>query len=344
MVALTNGNFVVISSNSDYWNRVPSVTWVDGSHATTGVISAANSLVGSTEDDEVGNGMYGGGVKALTNGNYVVISPSWDNGVVTDVGAITWGDGTNGTIGVVSAANSLVGSTADDELGGNWWKGGVTVLTNGNYVLSAPQWNNGTISDAGAVTWGNGMGGTTGVVSASNSLIGSSTNDLVGKGSFAGDVGVTTLPIGNYIVNSPQWSGAAGLGAVTWGNGAGGTVGAVSAANSLVNTCVNSPSSCQTKITAFSDGNASIHFNSWSDSSHSGAVSLFAVGTCIDFGPVSTANSVLGSAPNKSFSLVSAYDVTRTQLIVGRPSDNKVTILGCQNNASYSVYLPLIKK
>ena len=40
-------------------------------------MSAANSLVGSTANDKVGNF----GVTALTNGNYVVASPTWQNGL-----------------------------------------------------------------------------------------------------------------------------------------------------------------------------------------------------------------------------------------------------------------------
>ena len=189
LVALTNGNFVVISTGT--WSGVPGVTWVNGSHVTTGVISAANSLVGSTADDEVGNGVYGGGVNALTNGNYVVISPYWDNGSIIDAGAITWGDGTNGTTGVVSACQQPGGQHGGRSGGQRRWDGGVTALTNGNYVVSSPQWDNGGITDAGAVTWGNGTGGTTGAVSAANSLVGSATGDMVGNGSFFGAVGVT---------------------------------------------------------------------------------------------------------------------------------------------------------
>ena len=340
LVALTNGNYVAISTGT--WSDVPSVTWVDGSHATTGVISAANSLVGSTAEDEVGNGIYGGGVKALTNGNYVVISPYWDNGGITDAGAVTWGDGTNGTKGVVSAANSLVGSTVDDQLGGNWWwDGNVTVLTNGNYVVSAPQWDNGSIVDAGAVTWGNGMGGTIGPVSASNSLVGSAAGDVVGTGSFAGDIGVTALPNGNYIVNSPQWNG---VGAATWGNGMSGTVGAVSAANSLVNTCANAPDSCQSEITALSDGNVSMRFPGWSNGSSNGAISLIVGLPNITVGQVSTANSVLGTTANKGYSMVSGYDAVRTQLIVGRPGDNKVTILRLYPDPTNWLYLPVVAR
>ena len=41
----------------------------------------------------------------------------WDNGAATNAGAVTWGSGTAGVSGVVSSANSLVGSTANDQVG-----------------------------------------------------------------------------------------------------------------------------------------------------------------------------------------------------------------------------------
>ena len=105
---------------------------------------------------------------ALANGNYVVISPFWDNGAVEDAGAVTWGDGTSGITGTVGAANSLVGSTINDWVGFN----GVTALTNGNYVVISPDWDNGAATDAGAVTWGDGGIGTIGPVTAENSVRG----------------------------------------------------------------------------------------------------------------------------------------------------------------------------
>jgi hypothetical protein len=65
--------------------------------------------VGSTDFDLVGNA----GVTPMSNGNYVVRSPNW----YFDRGAVTWGNGTSGVIGEVTAANSLVGSTYDDFVG-----------------------------------------------------------------------------------------------------------------------------------------------------------------------------------------------------------------------------------
>ena len=51
------------------------------------------------------------------------------------------GNGTTGVSGIVSAANSLVGSTTDDYVGYNDdGISAVTALSNGNYVVSSPEW------------------------------------------------------------------------------------------------------------------------------------------------------------------------------------------------------------
>src|SRR5207302_3415171 len=128
-----------------------------------------STLRGSTAGDVVGSS----GVTALSNGNYVIRSQSWDNGAIVDAGAATWGNGTTGVSGAVSAANSLVGSTASDNVGSS----GVTALSNGNYVVASPDWNGGL----GASTWGNGSTGVAGVLSAANSLVGSTPGDPPGS-------------------------------------------------------------------------------------------------------------------------------------------------------------------
>ncbi|MFN8954474.1 MAG: filamentous hemagglutinin N-terminal domain-containing protein, partial [Burkholderiales bacterium] len=186
ITALSNDNYVVRSNN---WNkdatttRVGAVTWGNGKTGISGVVSATNSLVGSTASDSVGSG----GITALSNGNYVVRSSNWRNGANANAGAVTWGDGKTGISGAVSAANSLVGSTANDGVG----NGGITALSNGNYLVSSNLWDNtATATDAGAVTWGNGTTGVSGVVSATNYLVGSTASDQVGNG------GITALTNG----------------------------------------------------------------------------------------------------------------------------------------------------
>lgn len=227
--ALTNGNFVVCSPDWDNGSieDVGAVTFVNGTTGMTGVVSAANSLIGTSEDDSIGYA----GVTALTNGNYVVSSYNWDNGSISDAGAVTWGNGTTGTSGIVSAANSLVGSTAGDRIGG-YFSDGVTALPNGNYVVNTPDWDNGSITDAGAVTFGNGATGISGAVSASNSLVGSSNFDNVGD-LFSG---ITILANDNYLVLSRGWDDGSNsdVGAVTLGNRMTGVSGALTATNSLI--------------------------------------------------------------------------------------------------------------
>ena len=85
---------------------------------------------------------------------------------------MTWGNGAGGTVGAVSAANSLVGSTTNDQVGGT----ALTALSNGDYIVGSSLWNNGVLADVGAVTLGNGQSGTSGVITTTNSLIGSAAN------------------------------------------------------------------------------------------------------------------------------------------------------------------------
>src|SRR5262249_19283578 len=102
VVALTNGNYVVVSKH-----------WTNGAFANAGAgtfgtgtaglgvigpVSAFNSLVGGAAGDSVGSG----GVVALTGGAYVVSSPL----VGGSVGAATFGNGVGGVTGTVSPANS----------------------------------------------------------------------------------------------------------------------------------------------------------------------------------------------------------------------------------------------
>ena len=63
----------------------------------------------------------------------MVVSLNWNSGTVSKVGAATLCSGTTGCTGAVSAANSLVGTRAGDQVGFN----GAVALTNGNYHVDA---------------------------------------------------------------------------------------------------------------------------------------------------------------------------------------------------------------
>ncbi len=288
VTALANGNYVVISPAWDNFTVIDAgaVTWGDGVNGTVGIIRTTNSLTGST-----GNDFASSYVTALTNGNYVVISPAWDNLSAKDAGAVTWGNGASGTpVGTITTKNSLVGSMNDDGITST-----VTALANGNYVVGWPHWDNEQMSDTGAVTWGNGLEGTVGVISTSNSLIGSTAND--GR-----RYNITPLTNGNFVVGSPYWDNgsATDAGAVTWGNGVGGTVGIISATNSLVGSSKNdyagSDTSGSNKITALNNGNYVVASTGWDmgSTANAGAVT-WGDGLGATVGAISIANSLVGS-------------------------------------------------
>ena len=159
---------------------------------------------------------------------------------MTNAGAATFANGTTGITGTISAANSLVGSTTNDSVGF-----GATALTNGNYVVGS-FWDNGAVQNVGAVTFGNGTTGITGIVSPSNSLVGSTTDDSIGSkinqsvGSFS-TYEVRALSNGDYIVPSSSFDngGIVDAGAITYGNGNGGTVGTINSSNSFLGTTAN---------------------------------------------------------------------------------------------------------
>ena len=314
---LTNGTFVTrtISWDNGVVADVGAVTYGSATAGLPlGAVSAANSLIGSTAGDQVGST----GITALTNGNYIVRSGLWDNGTAVDAGAVTWGNGNAGVVGIVSPLNSLVGSTASDSVVN------VQQLTNGNYVVVGSTWDNGSAVNAGAAVWANGTTGITGVVSPANALVGSQAGDTVSID------GLVALANGIYLVRSgDRANGAASkAGAVTFGNGATGITGPVTTANSLVGSTANDQLGFTGGVVAFSDSSYRVTASTWDNGAvvDSGAVTTSFFGQPV-FGPVTAANSVLGTAANGGLSLFTAYDVARAQFIVGRKSDNKFTIV-----------------
>jgi len=357
IIVLPSGNFLV---RSFFWNNgnaqhAGAVTWVDGTWGLDGVVSPANSLVGSSTDDEVGddivvlaNGNYvvaawswdngtvqdagaatfvpadgsvrgpvsaanslvgvspndyvGDGVVALTNGNYLVVSPQWNNNGIAFAGAVTWANGETGIVGAVSAQNSLVGTTADDTLGGYNYQPSAWPLANGNAVILSPTWDNGAIVDAGAATWIDGAAGLTGPVSQANSLIGASAGDRVGAA--GGSYAFFELPGGHYAVMTPGWSSAsaAHVGAVTWGDAAAGVRGVVSSSNSLVGSTSQDFNAAQ--VFALYDGNWVVGSPNWSNgnASAAGAVTWIAATTPLT-GPISPANSLVGTTAGDTVGL-----------------------------------------
>ncbi len=289
VAVLPNGNIVV----ADPEFTLPSAYHAGAVFLYAPDLTLLSTLTGSNENDSVGEGLT-----VLTNGNFVVSSPEWNNAGTIQAGAVTWVDGNAGLNGTVSESNSLVGIAALDGVGGY----AVTALTNGNYVVASPAWNNGTVSQVGAVTWADGSTGLSGHISADNSLVGSQPYDFVGQGSTSAN-GVIALANGNYVVSSPMWNYAktGNFGAMTWGNGMGGTHGPVSSSNSLTETtpCLSDvPGPSQ--VTPLANGNYVVESGCWTDgvTPAIGAVT-WANGLKPTHGRVSVNNSLVGTVENE---------------------------------------------
>jgi Repeat of unknown function (DUF5650) len=270
-ITVLGNNFVV---SSKYWNnasavRAGAVTWINGTTGLNGIVSTSNSLVGMNED-----AVYL--VYVLSNGNYVVADVYWNG----NHGAVTWASGSGGTVGIISASNSIVGSTAGDLVGNI-----VTPLSDGNYVIGTPSFSIDTNHSVGAATWLSGSGVSTGVVSASNSLVGTNAGDGVGNV-------ITALQGGHYVVGSLGWSNAGvAVGAATWRAGGGAFSDTVMMSNSLFGTSKNDQIGARFGV--LSNGDYVESGSSWNGNA---GAATWGSGTSGIVGPVLPANSLTGNA------------------------------------------------
>jgi len=146
---------------------------------------------------------------------------------------------------------------------------------------------------------------------------------------------------GNYVVSSRYWKNGSAddAGAVTWGDGTIGVSGEISSTNSLVGSqgydILGSPG-----ITALSNGNYVVNSMYWDNggTTDSGAIT-WDFGTSGISGTINGTNSVLGTAVSGGANMVFDYDEANKQLVVGRPSDNIVTLF----RLPY-LYLPIVKQ
>ncbi|WP_374554282.1 two-partner secretion domain-containing protein, partial [Aquitalea pelogenes] len=358
VIALSNGYYAVVSSAWGHGRGA--VTIGNGSSGVTGIVSAANSLVGTTQGiGDSGGGTYytsnygyrayyggdavgSGGVTDLGNGNVVVSSTNWSS----NTGAVTFMSLTSPLTGAVSSSNSLVGSTAGSATGydatyhqnsisGGDQVGSVTKLNNSNYVVTATAWN----GHQGAVTFGSGTTGISGAVSSSNSLVGSSSGDNVGSG------GVVSLSDNDYVVLSPVWNSYRG--AVTRGSGSTGVTGSISSSNSIVGTTAilggNNPYNLggdqvgSGGIVNLSNGDWVVLSPNWAQ--QKGAVTLMTASQTTS-GNVSASNSLVGSTASTQFNgLVSGSQVG----LFGGDQVGSGGILTLSNNggSNYLVLSPL---
>lgn len=206
MVPLADGNYVItdVVWNNGSVEQAGAVTCGNGITGVSGVVSSDNSLLGTRENNRVGLG----GVRVLTNGSDVISSPDLDSEDLADAGALTFVGADTGLTGIIDETNSLVGGHELTQLQQ------VTVLTNGNYVVSQSAWRKAAGRTVGAATLVDGTIGVTGLIDPAKSLTGTTEGDSVSR------LGVTVLPNGNHLVTS-----FAGLG----GFGGSETTGALSA-------------------------------------------------------------------------------------------------------------------
>lgn len=318
--ALSDGNYVVLSP---FWDNkivvdVGAVTWGNGQVGATGDVSLTNSLRGAWAGDRIGYTDGNFGVVALKNGHYVVCSPRWDNGEIVDAGAATWMNGGGVETGTISAANSMTGVQAEDNVALDC----VIALTNGHYVISSANWDNGIITDAGAATWVDGFGPGIGVVTAGNSLVGSHPNDNIGRfySNYGKLLGIRPLPNGNYVVTHRDWDNgnAVDAGAITWRNGTGGfrlsfprRTRSLARREDLVGS----------DLEVFGNSEYLVRSNFWSQPD-AGAMT-YAPGEVAVTGTVNAVNSLVPATQVSDFD----HDSTRGYLVASFPDENRIVIV-----------------
>jgi hypothetical protein len=294
VTALKNGNILIASPNwqcADALGQAPcgAVTWMSGTVGLNGTVDASNSLVGSSPGDTVGRFVF-----SLANGDYVVRGNGSQIGAGS-VGTLTRGNGLTGRSGAVTSANSVVGTFANDLIGDS-----VQLLPNGDIVIVSESWG----GARGAVTQIRAGNAFTGVIDSSNSLVGTTAGDQIGRFGDGGDGGgVIVLSNGNYVVCSPQWSrtGDPGnnAGAATWINATNPIVGTVSAANSLIGTAPEDNVCAGGVIALEGNGNyvvISPFFGRNGASTPQSAAATWGDGALGVTGAVSQSNSLIGMA------------------------------------------------
>jgi filamentous hemagglutinin family protein len=318
-IALENGNYVVIS---EHWNAERgAVTFGNGFSGRfgpseqVGVVSSDNSIVGDLEFDQVGSN---GVVSLVKNSNYIIASPTWGS----NRGAVSWGSGSAGSAFIVSAENSLIGTTSGDTSTGDRIGQTVLSLSNGNFIVLSPYWNDSKSGNpqVGAVTFGEGEkglfgplgAGSYGEINEQNSLLGSSSNDQIGfSGAF--EIGK-----GNYIVASPFWDSeefVEDVGAITFCYASGTSIGSVKNSNSLTGSHKFDRVGIG-GVTTLLNGNFVVNSYLWND--FAGAVT-WCIGDSPTTGVVNEENSLIGSSPFDRIGSAGIVPLTNANYVVVSP-------------------------
>ncbi len=284
VVLLANGNAVAVSPR---WNngaaaQAGAATWISASDGRAGELNAMNSLVGEFAGSHVGgqSSLSTHLILPLPNGHYVVRSPLWTDGQVTNAGAATWADGTTGGVGLVDASNSLVGASSSDGVGSS------ALLVGDNTILDSRNWRNTDGVKVRAFTWMSGSRPTVGQVSPLNSFVGGETSDL----EFASVFG---LPNGDALISTQTWQ--QDRGALTWIPATGGRAGVVGSENSLVGKEAGDRFGSG-RVLALADGTVLVSSPYWSAFGQSRVGAIHAIDPSVhQFGVLADADAMLGA-------------------------------------------------
>lgn len=237
-------------------------------------------------DTPPGSGAFGTKIIDLTNGNYVISDPFFDDVALNNVGAVYLYNGHNHSL-----ISTIKGSHTNDFIGSD-----LVALPNGNFLIKSESWNNST----GALTWVNGSTGINGVVDINNSLTGGQDND------------VEILPNGHFLVSNRRWRQFHG--AVTFVNAETGISGSISELNSFVGS--NSGDQVGVEVIALPNSDYIIR-SEWHD--FRGSVTL-ANGNSGIVGTITASNSLLGTQENDYVGLGGVTTLPNGNLLVKSPS------------------------
>ena len=179
ITALTNNNFVIAS-------KLDGVGGVSDVGSVMLINGATGSQIGSTFVGNTASDQLGFSIKALPNNNFVIASPYDDVGAgpsVVNAGSVILVSGTTGA----QIGSTFAGNATNDYLG----NGGVTALTNNNFVINSPSDDVG-VSDAGSVMLINGATG----AQIGSTLAGNTSGDQLGASS------ITALTNNNFVIAS----------------------------------------------------------------------------------------------------------------------------------------------
>lgn len=176
--ALANNNFVIALPNdsANGFRGAGSVRLING---TTGI------QIGSTlSGDLAGDGLGSGGLFALANNNFVVVSTFDDEAGFTDAGSVRLVDGETG----VQIGEVLVGDADTDRMGSD----GIIALANNNFIVVSLSDDENGVSRAGSVRLVDGTSGQ----QIGTTFAGDNDVDLIGSD------GIAVLPNNNFTIAS----------------------------------------------------------------------------------------------------------------------------------------------